>query len=117
LAGVTNIGDTMAVATIQRLVKRRGRDKAKSVMDALVKGGRAPIVAAEIDAVEAIMMMVRPETTVDEMAKVLQVGSDMLMLKAKMQAASDEKPHKHVLFNMYMDLLEKQTGVVRAVAS
>jgi hypothetical protein len=111
-----NIGDTASVSTIQRLVKRQGVQKARMVMEALVKGGRAPISAAEIDATEAAMILVRPSTTIDEMAAAIIAVSDHGVLEAKVTAASDGKPQKHVLFERYMQILEKQTGVKRALA-
>lgn len=113
----TMIGDTMAVGTLQRLVKRQGVIKSRMVLEALVQGGRAPIGAAEIDAVEAAMLLVRPATTVSEMASTIRAISDRGVIEAKMTAASDGKPHKHVLFNAYMEILERQTGVIRALAS
>jgi hypothetical protein len=112
-----DVGDTMAVATVQRLVKRQGLDKAVAVLEALVKGGRAPISASEIDAVEAAMCMIRPQTTVPEMSRVIQVISDHGVIEAKMEAAIESKPHKHMLFEKYMKILEKQTGVSRALAA
>lgn len=115
--GKTMIGDTMSVGTIQRLVKRQGVIKSRMVLEALVQGGRAPIGAAEIDAVEAAMLLVRPATTVLEMASTIRVVSDRGVIEAKMTAASEGKPHKHILFNSYMEVLEKQTGVIRALAS
>lgn len=111
-----NIGDTAAVGTISRLVKRQGVQKARTVLEALVAGGRAPISAAEIDATEAAMLLVRPATTIQEMAAAIVAVSDRGVIEAKMTAASDGKPHKHVLFHSYLAVLEKQTGVQRAVA-
>lgn len=111
------IGETASVGTIQRLVKRQGVVKSRMVLEALVQGGRAPIGAAEIDATEAAMLLVRPETTVPEMAAAIRAVSDRGVIEAKMVSASDGKPHKHVLFNAYMAILEKQTGVMRALAS
>jgi hypothetical protein len=87
------------------------------VLEALVKGGRAPIGASEIDATEAAMLLVRPATTVDEMAATIRAVSDHGVMEAKMDAAHQGKPHKHALFNRYIAILEKQTGVVRAIAS
>lgn len=110
-----DIGDSMSVGTIQRLVKRQGVQKARMVLEALVKGGRAPIGAAEIDATEAAMLLVRPATTIDEMASTIRAVSDHGVIEAKMHAAGDGKPHKHALFTAYMKVLERQTGVQRAL--
>ena len=112
----TKIGDCASVGTISGLVKRQGVQKARSILEALVKGGRAPIGAAEIAAVEAVMVMVRPQTSVDEMARVIEALSDHGVMQARMRATNESKPHKHVLFADYMNLLEKQTGVHRVAA-
>jgi hypothetical protein len=63
------------------------------------------------------MLLVRPATTVPEMAAAIAAVSDRGVAEAKMVAASEGKPHKHVLFNAYIALLERQTGVIRALAS
>jgi hypothetical protein len=112
-----SIGQTMAVSTIQGLVKRQGVIKARMILEALVAGHRAPISAAEIDAVEAVIVMVRPKTTQEEMAQVIEAVGDAGVIKAKVQAATEGRPHKHMLFAQYMNILEKQTGVPRAIAS
>jgi hypothetical protein len=112
-----DIGDSAAVSTISRLIKRQGPQKGRSVLEALVKGGRAPISAAEIDATEAAMLLVRPATTVDEMASVIKALSDHGVVEARVSAAAEGKPQKHALFESYMRLLERQTGVARVVAA
>ena len=112
-----SIGDTMAVGSIQGLVKRQGVQKARAVLEALVQGGRAPISAAEISAVEAAMCLVRPTTTVDEMTRAIVAVSDHGVHEARVISATDGKTHKHVLFESYMRILELQTGVHRALAS
>lgn len=111
------VGDSASVGTIQRLVKRQGVIKARMVLEALVVGGRAPIGSAEIHAVEAAMVLVRPATTIPEMAAAIRSLSDHGVIEAKMLAATEGKPHKHLLFEAYMNVLEKQTGVPRALAS
>jgi hypothetical protein len=111
------IGDCASVSKISALVKRQGPQKARMVLEALVAGGRAPIGSAEIEAVEAAMVLVRPATTIAEMAGAIRAVSDHGVVEAKMEAALDGKPHKHMLFQAYMKVLEKQTGVVRALAS
>lgn len=112
-----DIGDCAAIGKISGLVKRQGVQKARMVLEALVQGGRAPIGAAEIDATEAAMLLVRPQTTTEEMTRVIRALSDHGVIEAKAIAASDGKPHKHVLFEKYIELLEKQTGVHRVAAA
>jgi hypothetical protein len=111
-----DIGDTACVGTVQRLVKRQGVMKSRMVLEALVKGARAPISAPEIDATEAAMLLVRPATTIEEMAAAIRAVGDHGLVAAKMAAFSEEKPVKHALFEAYMAFLEKQTGVTRAIA-
>lgn len=112
-----DVGDTACVAKILGLVKRQGALKSRMVLESLVKGGRAPISAPEIDATEAVMCLLRPATTVEEMATVVRALSDAGLVQARLDAAQQEKPIKHVLFNRYLNLLERQTGVPRAIAS
>lgn len=114
--GRIDIGDTAAIGTIATLVKRQGAGPAQKVLESLVKGGRAPISAHEIKAVEAVMVLLRPATTVLEMASVIRALSDHGFQSAKMVAAEQGKPIKHALFEKYMSLLERQTGVARVVA-
>lgn len=110
------IGDCASVGKIQGLVRRQGPQKARMVLEALVQGGRAPIGSAEIEATEAAMLLVRPATTLPEMAATIRAIGDHGVLEAKMEAAIDGKTHKHVLFNAYIKILEKQTGVARVAA-
>lgn len=112
-----DVGVTSCVAKIQGLIKRQGVHQSRRVLEALVQGGCAPISAVHIDAVEAVMCLLRPLTTIDEMAKVIRALTDFGLAECQLEAKRIEKPVKHVLFNRYIDLLEKQTGIVRALAS
>lgn len=101
-------GDTMAVGTVERLVKRRGVIRARMVLEAFVKAERGPISAPEIDAVEAIMVVGRPSLSPELMARAIHALGDHGVIRSKMLAASERCPQKHVLYRMYMELLEKQ---------
>lgn len=110
--GVIKIGDTNSVGTVQRLVSRRGRAIAIKVLSSLVKGGRGPIGPAEIDAAEALMVVARPNTTVDQLAAVVRAVGERGVLAAKMKAASEVgTPQKHFLLRTYLEVLDKQNGV------
>lgn len=112
LFGRIQVGDSSCVGTIQRLVGRRGKVIAKKVLEALVKGGRGPIGPAEIDAAEALMVVARPLTTSDQLASVIRVLGERGVIQAKMKAASERgTPQKHILLRMYLEVLDKQTGV------
>ena len=53
--GRWGIGDTIAFGTIERLIKRRGKDDASRVLKALVSARRAPAASHEILAVDAVL--------------------------------------------------------------
>lgn len=107
-------GDTNSVGTIQRLVARRGVQKARILLQAFVIGGRGPIGPAEIDAAEALMMVARPTVTMEQLAAVIRALGDRGVIESKMRAASERKPQKHILLQRYCELLDKQTGAARA---
>lgn len=65
-------GDTMAIGTIKQLVAKRGVMGARQVMDVLVKAKRIPIVAAEIKAVEQIMMVDRRGVDPEKLIRVMR---------------------------------------------
>lgn len=104
-------GDTHSVGTIQRLVGRRGAAKAKIILGAFVRAGRGPIGPAEIDAAEALMVISRPGTTIDELARVIRAIGDRGVIESKMVAASERKPQKHILLAKYLAILDRQNGV------
>lgn len=105
------IGDTSAVGTIQRLVKRRGMEKSRAILQGFVDGGRGPITPAEIDAAEALMVVARPKTTTEQFARVVRAVGDRGVLNAKIRGMTEQRPQKHILLTVYRDLLDKQFGV------
>lgn len=111
------IGDTNSVGTVQRLVKRRGVIKARMILESFVHGQRGPIGPAEIEAVEAMMVVVRPATTSEEMGRVIRAVGDRGVLESKLRAATEAKPQKHVLLALYKDILQKQIGGARAISA
>lgn len=102
------VGDTGAVGTIQRLVKRRGTQKALAILRAFVTGGRGPITPAELDAAEALMVVLRPATTTEQLARVVRAIGDRGVIESKMKAMTEQKPQKHVLLATYSAMLDKQ---------
>jgi hypothetical protein len=110
------VGDTGAVGTVQRLVKRRGATRSIAIMQAFVTAGRGPITPAELDAAEALMVVVRPETTADQLARVIRAIGDRGVVEAKMKAMTEQKPQKHVLLAAYATMLDRQLGIEPARA-
>ncbi len=104
------VGDTGAVGTIQRLVKRRGVQKSRMILEAFVIGGRGPITPPEIDAAEALMVVLRPATTMDQLARIIRAIGDRGVIESKMTAMTQQKPQKHVLLAVYADMMDKQTA-------
>jgi hypothetical protein len=113
-AGKILVGDTGAVGTIQRLVKRRGITSSKELLSAFVLAGRAPITPAEIDAAEALMAVSRPGTTAEQLARIVKAIGDHGVIEAKMRAMTEKKPHKVVLLQKYIIVFDKQNGNARA---
>lgn len=108
--GKIMVGDTGAVGTIQRLVRRRGVQKSRMLLEAFVVGGRGPITPAEIDAAEALMIVLRPTTTTEQLARVVRALGDRGVMEAKMKAMAEQKPQKHVLLATYAAMLDKQAA-------
>lgn len=103
-------GDTNSVGTIRRLVGRRGAVKSRAILEAFVIAGRGPIGPAEMDAAEALMMVSRPDTTTEQLARVIRVIGDRGVIESKMIAASERKPQKHILLAKYLTILDRQSG-------
>jgi hypothetical protein len=104
-------GDTNSVGTVQRLVSRRGKEKAVRILRAFPMAGRAPIGPAEIDAAEALMVVARPHTTTEQLAAVIRVLGERGVIESKMRAATERgTPQKHILLKMYVAVLDKQTA-------
>lgn len=100
-------GDTAAIGTIARVVRRRGVVKARAILEALVKGGRGPISAAEIDAVELLMCVERPEMTALDVAPIVRKVGNHGLDEAIMQARHEHVPVKNVLLTKYVALIRK----------
>lgn len=103
-------GDCAAIGTISRVTKRRGVAKTRQILEALVKGGRAPISAAEIDAVESLMCSVESNITPFDLAPVIRKVGDWGLTEAIAQAHGEKKPVKLVLLAKYQSLLRKKAA-------
>jgi hypothetical protein len=113
-AGKHLVGDTGAVGTIQRLVKRRGVAKSRDLLSAFVLAGRGPITPAEIDAAEALMTVSRPAVTAEQLAKVVKAVGDHGVVEARMRSMTEKKPHKVIMLQRYIDVFDRQNGHARA---
>jgi hypothetical protein len=113
-AGRNLVGDTGAVGTIQRLVKRRGVSKSRELLSAFVLAGRGPITPAEIDAAEALMMVSRPTATAEQLAKIVKAIGDHGVVEARMRSMTEKKPHKFILLQSYIAVFDRQNGHARA---
>jgi len=103
-------GDCECVTVIGGLIKRWSPLKARTVLEALVKSGRTPISRVEISAVEAVMLVSRPDLTPDQMAGVIKALGDEGLIRSKVLAAQGKRPHKHLLYEAYIAILEEQNA-------
>lgn len=94
-------GDCPAIITIARVVKRRGVKKARAILEALVKAGRAPIAAAEIDAVELVLCVDRPELTAFDLAPIVRKVGNTGLAEAIVNGKREHRPVKELLREKY----------------
>lgn len=69
-------GDTMAIGTIKQVVKARGVMVARQILTVLVEAKRAPILAAEIKAVEHIMCVTHRGVDLDRLARIIRIDGE-----------------------------------------
>lgn len=97
------LGDTAAIGLVSQIVKRRGWEDAARILSALVRGGRAPITAAEIAAAEDVMFLgdSRLKLTASELASVArQLGTEGV-IKCNAKAKTDLTTAKVVIAAAY----------------
>lgn len=95
-------GDCPAIGTIARVVKRRGVKKARAILEALVKAGRAPIAAAEIDAVELVLCVDRLELTAFDLAPIVRKIGNTGLAEAIVNGKREHRPVKELLREKYI---------------
>lgn len=83
-------GDTMAIGTVQKLIKRRGVIPSRRVLQALVKARRAPISAEEIRAAEHLICDQRCDE--DELAAAIRIEGDKGLMAARSRAMTERTP-------------------------
>lgn len=87
-------GDSMAVAAIGGLVKRRGERGAREVLQVLVKSGLAPITANAIKAVELLMFDedYAGQFEPDDLAKAIEKAGDQAERDARIVTVAQAVP-------------------------
>lgn len=104
---MAEIGDTTAVRGIAMLIRRRGVMKARQVLEALVKGERAPITTHEIYAAELVLFERLRGCTVDGLASVIAAGGDREVIGAKAAASLEKKPVRELLAARWIRRIER----------
>jgi hypothetical protein len=79
-------GDTMAVAGLRSLVKARGPMRARMVLETLVAAKRAPILAAEIAAVDHVVCVASPGIDLTRLARIIRIDGDAGLMAAQSHA-------------------------------
>lgn len=90
-------GDTAAIGTIRRLVATRGIMRARQVLETLVRAKRVPITAAEITAAAQVLCVGQPQLDIERLARVIRIGGDDALSKARSHAAAQKVPLWKVL--------------------
>lgn len=107
---VVKPGDTSCVLKVHNLVRRHGPAKARRVLEALVKAGRSDISVTEIDSAEALMLVARPDLSVEVAGSVISAVGRQGMLRARLIGSEQKRPHKNVLLEMYLENLKKRAA-------
>ncbi|XUM21030.1 hypothetical protein ACRAVF_27085 [Bradyrhizobium oligotrophicum S58] len=104
------VGDTAAVGLVRALVRRRGVQMARKVLQCLVEAKRAPITGAEIIATDRIICEERKSVDVAALSAVIRIeGSDGLN-KAHVKAKTSKTPIWRELANRYLRRLDRGGG-------
>ncbi|MGU3496120.1 hypothetical protein ACLBXM_18925 [Xanthobacteraceae bacterium A53D] len=87
-------GETLAIASIQAVIGRRGAMRARQLLEALVKAGRAPVTANDIKAGE--MLLTDPdyagEISADTLPAAITAAGASAEQEAKLFAAAHKVP-------------------------
>lgn len=109
-------GDTAAISTISKLVRRRGVVRAREILEAFVLGERGPISAAELDAADAVATM-RPGCVPGKLAAVIRAIGERGVIDAQLRARTTHVPVKVTLAEIYkarLDASESATAARRS---
>lgn len=83
-------GDTVAVGVIRSAVKKHGVDRAAKGLAILVKAKRAPISAAEILAIMAVLES--PDIDIVQLTRIIRIEGDAGLISAQTQAKVTRAP-------------------------
>jgi hypothetical protein len=102
-------GDTAAIGKVRALVKRRGVLKSRQILETLVKARRAPISAAEIQAVE---VLVCGDAAVDRevLARAIFIDGTDGLLKAQAKAKTEGVPVWKTLSDRWLRRLKAEAA-------
>lgn len=105
-------GDTMAVSTMQTLIKRRFAKGARRVLETCVQGGAAPVSAALIRAVEHLLFAKEYAGEMDEarISAVIASGLERLHVEAERFAAERKVPFWRALASVIFMNRKKVRG-------
>lgn len=101
-------GDTMAIGTLQKLVKQRGVQRARKVLEVLVKARRAPITQEEIKAAELLICEggVSPEI----LTAVIRIDGDQGLLAARAKAKGERSPIWRAVADRWARRIERRAS-------
>jgi hypothetical protein len=101
------VGDTAAIGLVRGLVKRRGVQMARKVLQCLVEAKRAPITGAEMIAAERIICEERQNIDLAALTAVIRVEGSEGLNKAHGKAKTDKTPIWRELANRYLRRLDR----------
>ncbi len=91
-ATTVEVGDTMAIGLIQKLVARQGVIKARRVLDVLVRAKCAPIGGGHIRAAEHLLCEVKDAPAADELAAIIRLDGIKGFNAAHARARAERMP-------------------------
>lgn len=86
------VGDTKSVATIRRMVTKRGVIRARQVLEVLVKAKRAPLSECEILAVDHLYNDRKPSPTLEQLQYACRIEGDRGIIEAHGAAKRERAP-------------------------
>lgn len=104
------IGDTAAVGTVRALVKRRGVQLSRKVLQVLIDAKRAPISGAEIMAADKIVCEERTDVDLAMLASVVRIEGDDGLNKAHAKAKAAKTPIWRELANRWLRRLDREVS-------
>lgn len=101
-------GDTMAIGTIQHLVKRRGVMAARKVLQTLVNARRAPLTQEEIKAAE--LLVCEGGADLEQLTAVVRIEGDAGLLAARAKAKTERSPIWRAVAERWARRIDRRTA-------